>query len=259
MSKPAPVQHRLRFTGTQIPPGLSVVGFHPSVIVIAVGPPGSVHLTGSDAHTAQSCHQESGLLPTTAKATGEHLQRRSCSAIGGAVGGFLGAPAVHFQDRLRQRKARKSWSDPVMKQAPAILQLLGVDPRIGHGPEKQVFRQSGAPRKFLSDLQRLAGRLQKESWGIIPHVRQGQSGVIIGEQDLFVLTAAGQGVLDLLPAAAKRVHPIFQLSLGVVQKFLGPIHCRINSFPAARSFSGSVRQSVYSLKAGSPMLTPSFR
>ena len=44
--EPAPVQHRLRFTGAQEAPPALAQHLHPGVVVVAVGPAGGVHLPG---------------------------------------------------------------------------------------------------------------------------------------------------------------------------------------------------------------------
>ena len=96
VGEPAPVQLGLGLAGAQVAPALAVKGLHPGVVVVAVGPPGHVHLPGGNAHAAQGRHQKGRFLPAAAKAPLVHLQRRGGAAVGGAVGGLLGAPAVHL-------------------------------------------------------------------------------------------------------------------------------------------------------------------
>ena len=96
IGEPSPVQDRFRLTSPQVSPGNPVKGLHPGVVVVAVGPPRHIHLPGSNAHAAQGCHQEGGLLPAASEASLVHLQGGRRPAVGGAVSDVLRAPAVHL-------------------------------------------------------------------------------------------------------------------------------------------------------------------
>ena len=122
-----------------------------------------------------------------------------------------------------------------------------------------MLGQRLAPGEFLPDGQGLARHREEVGRAVVPHVGEGQGGVVIGKQRPLLPGAGGQGGGHLLPAGAKGGFPGQQAAAGVLQQFWGPSHHSISSFRAARRFSGSVRHSVYSSKPGRPMDTSPLR
>ena len=258
--EPAPVQLGLGLAGPQILPAAAGKGLHPGVVVVAVGPPGGVHLPGGDAHGPQGVDREGGLLPAAAVAALVHRQGRGRPAVGGAVGGLLGAPAVHLQNGFLQGEACHPGPQFFIEQRPAGGQLLVVYPGAEHLPEKELLRQGGAPGKFRPHPQAVADTAQEQLRAVVPQVGQGQGGQEGPQQQGFLLPAGGEG---RLPGFRQRLRqgglPPGPGGLGIAGDILPSCHRRCSSSQAARTLCSSVRQISNSLRPGSPMGTPSFR
>ena len=96
-SKPAFIQHRLRLTGPQIMPSVSVPDFHPGVVIVTVSPPGRIALPGRNSHTAHGLHRQGGFLSAPSISPAKHRHRGCGAVISGLIGGLFITPVIDFQ------------------------------------------------------------------------------------------------------------------------------------------------------------------
>ena len=144
--KPAGVHAHLRLTGAHVMPGTIHPGFHPGMVVIAVGPEWHIDLPGRDPAGAQRAHQQHRLLAAASEPAPDNGQRIGCAYVRGRVGGLFKAPAVHFLRRLCHALS----PDPLLQRvmdAPVVKdQILIVDPRKEH--KGQEYRIGDFPAVF---------------------------------------------------------------------------------------------------------------
>ena len=149
--EPAQVQHGFRLAGTQEVPLPVGPGFYPCVVVVGMGPAGSVHLTGGNAHAAEGRHTEGGLLTAAAEGVFHQVQRRRGASVGGLIGHLFMAPVVHFQDGVGHGQALDAGFELAVKDRAGAVQVFVVHPKGQH--EVTEFPFGHVPAHFLPGLE----------------------------------------------------------------------------------------------------------
>ena len=116
---------------------------HPGVVVVAVGPPGGVHLPGGDAHRAQGADQQGGLLPAAAEGPVEYAEGGDGAVISGPIGGLPGAPVVDLQGGGEHILALYQGGQLFIEEPPAAVGKLIVHPGREHIADEQLLGHLG--------------------------------------------------------------------------------------------------------------------
>ncbi len=161
--KPAPIQHRLRLAGPQKPPASIAQGLHPGMVVVAVGPPGCVHLPGRNAHAPQGGHQEGRLLPAPPAAAPVHRQGGGGSLVLRLVPGPLPAPAVYLlHPGLHAGEILHPGPEGVKEDLPVEGQILVIYPGKQHVMGEHRPVQPPAPGGRPPEKYSMADKFQKQ-------------------------------------------------------------------------------------------------
>ena len=99
-SKPTPIQHRFRFTSTHIVPAAVNPSLCPSVIIVTMGPAGTVALPGRNAHTAQRGYSQYAFFSAASQCAAQYGQRSQSALVRRSIGGVCIAPVIYGQSRL---------------------------------------------------------------------------------------------------------------------------------------------------------------
>ena len=175
--EPALVQDRFRFAGSGEVPFSVAPEFYPGVVVITVGPEGRVNLTGRDAGASQSADGESGFLSAAAVSTAVNVDRRDGTVIGRVIGGLLRAPVVDFYRCLCHGFSLDSVFQIFIENAPAVQDLLGVDPVIKDIVEENLLGHFFHIGAVLPEENAVLGIIQERRNAIVSHIAQRHGGV----------------------------------------------------------------------------------
>ena len=123
-------------------------GFHPSVVVIAMGPTWGVNLSGRDAHGAQGRHQQCGFFAATAPRGLDGGHGSTGAAVGAFVVDMLMAPMVHLKHGVIKRHVLNSCLQLFIIGSPESVKVLIVHPWRQHKMLEFSFGDAGAPGHF---------------------------------------------------------------------------------------------------------------
>ena len=156
MGKPSLVQDFLRLARSQEIPFSVQPYLYPCMIIITVGPSGSINLSGRYAGTAERGYRKGGLLPAPSLSAPVNGHGRSGSHIRRLISGIFRTPVIYGEHSLPEAIAaasrfRKQVLNLFIKKASVFTDILGIDPIIKNMVNKNILRQGRTPVLVLPE------------------------------------------------------------------------------------------------------------
>ena len=268
VGKPSLIQDRQRFTGSGKLPFSFGPNLHPRMVVITVGPFGRIDLAGRNPGASHGVDGKCRLFSTASAASLPDSQRRQRPVVRRLVRRLCGTPVVDLDCGLTALKLSQLFFHTVIEQAPAWTNLFLIDPMVQNVIQENFLRQTADRFLRLPEPDSMFRKIQKGFKRIISPVAPGHCPVhplhcqrdrLPAGADLFIHRTENirEFPAQLFIPAYNSFSVVFQKHFFSSIAFY--IQIRSRTSLAARTFSAEVRYISYSLRDGSPILTPSFR
>ena len=170
--EPSEVEHGFRLAGSEKMPLAVYPRFDPSMIVVGMSPARGVYLAGRDAHSAQGCHRECGLLAASSERRPHCGEGRACAGIGRAVGHMFVTPMVDFKNGVAHRKVTDAVFQHVVEYHAAAVEGFIVHADGQHEMAELAFGYRLSPWHLVAGPERNVDVLPIEASAAVCQVGQ---------------------------------------------------------------------------------------